>query len=83
MSEEPAKGNSAPLVRDLATLLALSDRDLLNWREEVREALSRFPDPVLAALYRTTSDEICVRAEKAWAAAMPAGPEEMRPGPGE
>ena len=69
MSNEPVADGPVPFVRDLAALLAMSDRDLLKWREEAREILSEFPEPFLAALYRATNDEICVRAEKAWAAA--------------
>jgi hypothetical protein len=63
-------GEPVPIVTDLRAILALSDRALLNWREEARGILQERPDPLLTALYRTTNDEICVRAEKAWATAI-------------
>jgi len=70
MSDDQADDKPAPIVTDLRTILGLSDRALLNWREEARAILSEWPTPMLAALYRTTNDEICVRAEKAWATAI-------------
>jgi hypothetical protein len=47
-----------PIERELSKIIAMSDTDLIQWREDAREVLAESTDEWLRALYMASGQEI-------------------------